>query len=51
MTRSAQPPDEPPPCWLVLAGSLASIIAYGLYRGRGGNIVDRYLLAGKTMPW
>jgi Na+/proline symporter len=37
--------------WLVLVGSLASIIAYGLYRGRGSNTVDRYLLAGKTMPW
>lgn len=37
--------------WVVLVGSLASIIAYGLYRGRGSNTVDRYLLAGKTMPW
>ena len=26
-------------------------MAYGLYRGRGSNTVDRYLLAGKTMPW
>ncbi len=37
--------------WAVLVGSLASIIAYGLYRGRGSNTVDRYLLAGKSMPW
>ena len=37
--------------WVVLVGSLATIIAYGLYRGRGSNTVDRYLLAGKTMPW
>ncbi|MGC9950301.1 MAG: sodium:solute symporter [Bryobacteraceae bacterium] len=37
--------------WVVLVGSLASIIAYGLYRGRGSNTVDRYLLAGKSMPW
>ena len=37
--------------WVVLVGSLASIIAYGLYRGRGSNTVNRYLLAGKTMPW
>jgi Na+/proline symporter len=37
--------------WVVLVGSLVSIIAYGLYRGRGSNTVDRYLLAGKTMPW
>jgi Na+/proline symporter len=37
--------------WVVLVGSLASIIAYGLYRGRGSNTVDRYLLAGRSMPW
>jgi Na+/proline symporter len=37
--------------WLVLFASLASIIAYGLYRSRGSNTVDRYLLAGKSMPW
>jgi Na+/proline symporter len=37
--------------WTVLLVSLVSIIAYGLYRSRGSNTVDRYLLAGKTMPW
>jgi len=37
--------------WIVLFGSLFSIIAYGLYRARGSNTVDPYLLAGKTMPW
>jgi Na+/proline symporter len=37
--------------WIVLATTLVSIIAYGLYRSRGSNTVDRYLLAGKTMPW
>ena len=37
--------------WIVLFASLISIIAYGLYRSRGSNTVDRYLLAGKTMPW
>ena len=37
--------------WIVLIGSLVSIIAYGLYRSRGSNTVDRYLLAGRTMPW
>src|SRR5262249_48620726 len=36
---------------LVLVTTLCSIIAYGLYRSRGSNTVDRYLLAGKTMPW
>ncbi len=37
--------------WIVLVASLVSIVAYGLYRSRGSNTVDRYLLAGKTMPW
>lgn len=30
---------------------LAFIVSYGLYRGRGSNTVNRYLLAGKSMPW
>jgi len=37
--------------WIVLCASLISIVSYGLYRSRGSNTVDRYLLAGKTMPW
>src|SRR6185436_14728011 len=37
--------------WIVLVTTLVSIVAYGLYRSRGSNTVDRYLLAGKTMPW
>jgi len=37
--------------WIVLFGTLGSIVAYGLYRSRGSNTVDRFLLAGKTMPW
>jgi Na+/proline symporter len=37
--------------WIVLVTSLVSIIAYGLYRSRGSNTVDRYLLAGRSMPW
>src|ERR1041384_1823251 len=37
--------------WLVLAATLIFIVSYGLYRSRGSNTVDRYLLAGKTMPW
>jgi SSS family transporter len=32
-------------------GWLALIVGYGLYRGRGSNSVDSYLLAGKSMPW
>lgn len=30
---------------------LAFIVGYGLYRGRGSNTVDSYLLASKSMPW
>ncbi len=30
---------------------LLFIVSYGLYRGRGSSTVDKYLLAGKTMPW
>src|SRR6202166_3722422 len=37
--------------WIVLGTALFSIVAYGLYRSRGSNTVDRFLLAGKTMPW
>jgi len=37
--------------WVVLCGALAFIVLYGLWRGRGSNSVDKYLLAGRTMPW
>jgi SSS family transporter len=37
--------------WIVLITALVSIVLYGLYRGRGSNTVDRYLLAGRSMPW
>ncbi len=37
--------------WLVLAGTLISIFAYGMWRGRGSTTTDSYLRAGKTMPW
>ncbi len=37
--------------WFVLVVALVSIVAYGLYRSRGSDTVDRYLLAGKSMPW
>ena len=34
--------------WIVLVTALVSIVAYGLYRSRGSNTVDRYLLAGES---
>src|SRR5471032_504606 len=37
--------------WIVLVTTLVSIVAYGLYRSRGSDTVDGYLLANKTMPW
>lgn len=37
--------------WVVLFATLIIIVGYGLYRSRGSNTVDRFLLAGKTMPW
>jgi Na+/proline symporter len=37
--------------WAVLVGSLIFIVSYGLYKSRGANTVNRYLLAGRTMPW
>ncbi|MGE5568812.1 MAG: sodium:solute symporter [Rhodospirillales bacterium] len=37
--------------WLVLGASLVFIAVYGIYKGRGSNTVNKYLLAGKTMPW
>ncbi len=37
--------------WAVLGGWLVFIVCYGLYRGRGSDNVNKYLLAGKTMPW
>ncbi|MBI1788565.1 MAG: hypothetical protein HYR60_13570, partial [Acidobacteria bacterium] len=37
--------------WVVLAASLIFIVCYGLWKGRGSNTMNQYLLAGKTMPW
>src|SRR5690348_10610584 len=37
--------------WIVLFGWMTFLVSYGLWRGRGSTSVDRYLLAGRTMPW
>ncbi len=37
--------------WVVLFIWLVSLVSYGLYRGRGSTTVNKYLLAGRTMPW
>src|SRR5437867_12028589 len=36
--------------WVVLTGWLIFLVCYGLWRGRGSNTVNQFLLAGKTMP-
>ncbi len=37
--------------WLVLLSTLAGIITYGVWKGRGQSGADSYLLADKQMPW
>lgn len=37
--------------WVVLLGTLAAIILYGIYRSRGRQNMDDYLLAGQSLPW
>ncbi len=37
--------------WIVLVCWLVFLVSYGLYRGRGSDSVNKYLLAGKSMPW
>ena len=37
--------------WIVLFGWLVFLVSYGLWRGRGSDSVNQFLLAGKTMPW
>ena len=37
--------------WIILFGWITFLVSYGLWRGRGSNSVNQFLLAGKTMPW
>jgi Na+/proline symporter len=37
--------------WVVLVSWLVLLISYGLWRSRGSDTVNQFLLAGKTMPW
>ncbi len=39
------------PDWIVLLVTLASMIAYGMYKGRGQSGAQSYLLADRQMPW
>ncbi|HLE31919.1 MAG TPA: sodium:solute symporter [Bacteroidota bacterium] len=37
--------------WIVLALTLASIVGYGIYKGRGSRNLSGYLLADRQMRW
>ncbi|MBV9406029.1 MAG: hypothetical protein JO211_11840, partial [Acidobacteriaceae bacterium] len=37
--------------WIVMFAWLISLVSFGLYRGRGSSTTNKYLLAGKSMPW
>jgi Na+/proline symporter len=37
--------------WVVLFGTLALFVAYGVWRGRGERNLTDFLLAGRSMPW
>ncbi|MCC7008837.1 MAG: sodium:solute symporter [Acidobacteria bacterium] len=37
--------------WIVLGGALAYVVLFGLWRSRRTNTVNKYLLAGRSMPW
>jgi SSS family transporter len=37
--------------WIVLAASLLFIVLYGMWKGRNSDTTEKYLLAGKSMPW
>ena len=37
--------------WVVMFAWLASLVCFGLFRGRGSSTTSKYLLAGKSMPW
>jgi SSS family transporter len=37
--------------WLVLGITLLTIVAYGLWKSRGAQNIDSYLLADQQLPW
>jgi SSS family transporter len=37
--------------WIVLAASLLFIVLYGMWKGRNSDTTEKYLLAGRSMPW
>jgi len=37
--------------WVVLVGTLVTIVAYGVWKGRHKKNLDGYLLAGRQLKW
>lgn len=37
--------------WMVLSGTIAFIVIYGVWRSRGVNTASGYLLADRQLPW
>jgi len=37
--------------WFVLVGTLLFIIVYGMYKSRGQNSMEGYLLGDRSLPW
>ena len=37
--------------WVVMVLTTLTVVAYGLWRARGSDTTDKFLRAGKTMPW
>lgn len=40
-----------PQDWIVLVVTLAAIVIYGVWRGRGQRDMDTYYLGNRSMPW
>ena len=37
--------------WIILASSVAAIVVYGVWKGRGSKNIEGYLMAGRSLPW
>ncbi|MFY8137175.1 MAG: sodium:solute symporter family transporter, partial [Flavobacteriales bacterium] len=37
--------------WIILAGTLAFIVLYGIWKSRGSQTMKSYLLADQQLPW
>ena len=37
--------------WIVLIGTLGFIVLYGVYRSRGQQNMEDYLIANQSLPW